>query len=62
MCKAQTSQAKSARKIRHFTSLCKAPMPKRRKKFTFKQENRNATQQQNQQAGRVRHIQEKQQD
>ena len=37
-------------------------MPKWRKTFTFRQENRNSPQQPNQQARRVRHIKEQQQD
>ena len=62
MCKAQNIQSQICKKVRYFTSLCKAPIPQRGKKFAFKQENRNAPQQRNQQARVVRHIQEKQQD
>ena len=59
-CKAQNFTCKLCKKIGHFTSICKAPMPKRRNP-QFRQNTREYTQQQNTpQTRRVRHVKEQQ--
>ena len=61
MCKAQNSTCKIGKMIGHFTSLCKASMPKRRNP-PFSQDIRKTPQQQSTpQTRRVRHIKEQQQ-
>ena len=60
MCKAQNFTCKICKKIGHFTSMCKAPMPERRNP-QFRQNTRDYTQQQNTpQTRRVRHVKEQQ--
>ena len=60
MCKAQNFTCQICKKIRHYTSMCKAPMPERKKPATPRQENRYTPQNQPQNTRRVRHIQEEQ--
>ena len=59
MCKAQNFTCKICKKIGHFTSMCKAPMPERGN-TTFRQDFRKNTQQQQitPQTRRVRHVKE----
>ena len=60
MCKAQNFTCKICKKVGHFTSLCKAPMPER-KNPQFRQNTRDYTHQQNTpQTRRVRHVKEQQ--
>ena len=63
MCKAQNFTCQICRKTGHYTSMCKTPMPEKKKPITTRQENRYTPQQQQQQqqpqnTRRVRHIQE----
>ena len=58
MCKAQNGTCQICEKTGHCTSMCKAPMPERKRPITTRQENRYMTQQQPQNTLRVRHIQE----
>ena len=58
MCKAQNFTCQICKKTVHYTSLCTAPMPERKKPITTRQENSYPSQQQFQQTRRVRHIQE----
>ena len=60
MCKAQDFTVEICKKIGHFTSMCKTPMPER-KTPQFRQNTREYTQQQNTpQTRRVRHVKEQQ--
>ena len=60
MCKAKKFIYKICKKIGHFTSMCKAPMPERRNP-PFRQDIRKFTQQQStSQTRRVRHVKEQQ--
>ena len=61
MCEAQNFTCQLCKKTGHYASLCKAPMPERRKTITPLQENKNAPQQQFQQTRRDRPIHEEQQ-
>ena len=59
MCKAQNFTCQICKKTGHYTSMCKAPMPERKRPITARQENRYTPHQQPQNTSRVRHIQEK---
>ena len=59
-CKAQNFTCQIYKKTGHYTSMCKAPMPERKKPTTPRQENRYTPQNQPQNTRRVRHIQEDQ--
>ena len=60
MCKAQNFTCQICKKTGHYTSMCKAPMPEKKKPTMTRQENRYMPQQQLQNTRRVRHIQEEQ--
>ena len=60
MCKAQNCTCQICKKKGHYTSLCKEPIPERRRPITPYQENKYPSQQQFQQTRRVRNMQEEQ--
>ena len=60
ICKAQNFTCQICKKTGHYTSMCKAPMPKRKKPTMPRQEKRYMPQQQLQNTRIVRHIQEEQ--
>ena len=60
MCKAQNFTCQICEKTGHYTSMCKAQMPERKKPTTPRQENRYTPQNQPQNTRRVRHIQDEQ--
>ena len=60
ICKAQNLTCQICKKTGHYTSLCKAPTPERRKPITPREENKYPSQHQFQQTRTVRHIQEEQ--
>ena len=58
MCKAQKFTCKICKKIGHFTSMCKAPMPERRNPQFRQDYRKNIRQQSTPQTRTVRHVKE----